>query len=151
MTLCPAQYEYKLAGNWEPSASCILNLNYLNSYTPYIRCQFPRSGGVQFPIPIPPQIFVRSPSYKFVRTAFLSTYRWNQPFTRVNRRVSHSKLLQFWDLGRSHHIKDTAFFQHAHPVYWVSLLSLSLSLSLSILHLLPPEFPPFSTKVFSPL
>lgn len=129
MTLCPAQYEYKLAGNWEPSASCILNLNYLNSYTPYIRCQFPRSGGVQFPIPIPPQIFVRSLSYKFVRTAFLSTYRWNQPFTRVNRRVSHSKLLQFWDLGRGHHIKDTAFFRHAHPVYWVSLLSLSLSLS----------------------
>lgn len=129
MTLCPAQCEYKPAGNWEPSAPCVLDLNYLNSYTPYIRCQFPRSGGVQFPIPIPPQIFVKSQSY-------LPIYLQMEPAfhqgPQESQSLQASTVLGIWvEVITSR----TAFFQHAHPVYWVSLSLLSLSLSV---HSSPP-------------
>ena len=151
MTLCPAQCEYKPAGNWEPSAPCVLDLNYLNSYTPYIRCQFPRSGGVQFPIPIPPQIFVKSQSY-------LPIYLQMEPAfhqgPQESQSLQASTVLGIWvEVITSR----TAFFQHAHPVYWVSLSLLSLSFCpfftsslLNFPHSPPKYFPPCNAKYLSP-
>lgn len=86
--------------------------------------------------------------HRFVESCLPIYLQVNQPFTRVQRRVSLSKLLQFLGIWVEVITSRTQHSSTCSSCLLSFSLSPSLSLSVHILHLLPPEFPYFLPKYF---